>query len=588
MIPTQTRSGPIVCLLCYACVVGAVVGLPIAVDRTTSLDVIYGRGSPPSRATSFIVAEPVHLLSALPLSMGKGSLYGANPEVVGTSGTVSQLNADGAAFTLDFSNSIPDAGDAPTPRLSPLLAQLAEFNVGRLILRQAKLNVILPNATQFSLTDITGEITAGRGTSFSAKGLASYNGRRVSFEASWRKAADLASPQGMPVTLVMKGDIFEASFDGRLGIDGGARFKGKSHLRVHKLRSLARWLGLPESIGVGLNSASLSSPVEWTAKQLSFPDATVTVGSNEGNGALMLSLKGTRPSIDGTLDFHRFDATNYIAAAAQNGTQDEQAAAGGKHAPPLMTLFDADIRVSATKVVVPFFETGRGAATVALKQGKLLADLAEIEIEGGSAGGQVVYDLNSETPRLAFKTKFTGVDPGRIFTHALQRNPLLGRADLLLEGNATGTTATEMLSTLGGKGSIKLVDSGKLGLDLKSLIYAASQAEQVTWTAAGKGTTPLDELSARFQIAHGSVAIDSLQAKSGATSYLGVGTVNMSQRVLDLHLAAGDNATSESPIASRDVLQVRGDWQSPTIELMRNALQTTSGTPAPSPPPDRF
>lgn len=589
MTSVATRSGSVVRLLPYACLLGTLVGLPIAVDWTTSLDVIYDRsGTSPARATAFIVAEPVHLLGALPLSMEQGALYGANPEVVGTSGIVSQLNADGAQFTLDFSNSARDANDTPTPRLSPLLAQLAEFNLGRLIVRRASLNVILPDATHFNLTDITGEIIAGRGTKFSAKGLASYNGRRVTFEASWRNAADLTSPQGMPMNFVMKGDIFDASFDGRLGLNGGASFKGKSNFRVHKLRSLARWLGLPVTTGLGLHSATLSSPVEWTAKRLSFPDATVTVDSNEGRGAITLSLTGARPSIDGTLDFRRFDATTYISALTQGTPDEPQGAAGTEPMRPLMKLFDADVRISAAKVAIPFFETGRGAATVALKQGKLLADLAEIEIEGGSAGGQVVYDINSETPRVAFKTKFSGIDPGRIFTHALQRNPLLGRADLVIEGAATGSTVAEMLSTLGGKGSVKLIDGGKLGLDLKSLIYAASQTDQVTWAAAGKGSTSLDELSARFQIMHGSVAIDTLQAKSGATSYLGVGTVNMSRRLMDLHLSTGDSVTTEAPIASRDVLLLRGNWQTPTIELMRKALQTTSGTVKAPAQADRF
>ncbi len=64
--------------------------------------------------------------------------------------------------------------------------------------------------------------------------------------------------------------------------------------------------------------------------------------------------------------------------------------AGRGVAPSLVRELDADLRISARSVAVGSDRFGRCAASVSIKDGKLLGELAEMELEqGGSGEGQI-------------------------------------------------------------------------------------------------------------------------------------------------------------------------------------------------------
>ncbi len=57
---------------------------------------------------------------------------------------------------------------------------------------------------------------------------------------------------------------------------------------------------------------------------------------------------------------------------------------------------------------------GRCAATVSINDGKLFADLAEVEFElGGSGDAQLTVDMTRDEPRYALRGKFADLDMAR-------------------------------------------------------------------------------------------------------------------------------------------------------------------------------
>ena len=81
----------------------------------------------------------------------------------------------------------------------------------------------------------------------------------------------------------------------------------------------------------------------------------------------------------------------------------------GQSTPPV----DADIRISAAKVVSGDEEFGAAAATVALKDGRLAADVAEINLLEGRAMGQVSVDFNRFIPAIRLRGKLEGIRAGK-------------------------------------------------------------------------------------------------------------------------------------------------------------------------------
>ena len=139
------------------------------------------------------------------------------------------------------------------------------------------------------------------------------------------------------------------------------------------------------------------------------------IDGNEAAGALVLNLAGERPLIDATLAFHALDLTPYAEAArSQSFLFDRQTATWSLFdlSFPLIRHVDADLRISAPKVALKGYGLGRGAATIAVRSGKLLADIAELELYGGKASAQVTANTNEIVPRYTLRGKVENFDAG--------------------------------------------------------------------------------------------------------------------------------------------------------------------------------
>ena len=101
---------------------------------------------------------------------------------------------------------------------------------------------------------------------------------------------------------------------------------------------------------------------------------------------------------------------------------------------------------------------------------------------------------------------------------------------------------------LAGKGTLHLVESGRLGIDLRALTNVVLKTEATGWSVAGRGNTPLTSLEARYQIVNGGLMFDSIAAQSGTTTYFGIGQVDVRGRAIDLNLAHASATASEVPV----------------------------------------
>ena len=553
--------------------VAVLVGLPLAVQLNAPPQ---SEASPMSRPRdAVIVSASTRLTQLVAFSIDSGILHGIERQLATSDRTIPRLQIDNAAFTLDFAPSRSRHEDSPIaiPELGPFLSQLAELKVASLVMRRASLTIERANGDRLRLTDITAEITAKGPASFAAQGRAQLNGMAVDFEASWSRPTDAKAPPVFPIRFKLAGNIINATFNGRLSFTDGPRLEGRTEIQARKLRAVASWLGLPIRMGRDLRDASIVGDLSWFNGRLAFPKATVTVDGNEGSGVLTLTTGGARPTLDGTLAFKTFSLTSYITTLLSEVTPHRAHQPGAQS---ILSLFDADLRLSAAKVVAPGFETGRSAVTLSLKGGRMLADLAELEIEGGTVGGQITVDVTGDQPRLGLKLRASEIDPGRAFADGLKRNPFLGRANMTLDAAGSGGTVPEILQALSGRGTFSLVQSGRLGLDLKALIYLVQRSDVVGWASAGKGSTALESLHVRFQVGGGGVVFETINAVSNFASFLGAGRADIVNRQLDLNLAFGSGLASEVPLNAREILTLRGPWSNPTFGSVRTPAVITA------------
>lgn len=545
-------------------------GLPLVFRLALSPDHLVNNAVMVPVGDGIAISVPLRLSERLPFTIDSGSmLTGASER--GVSGPV----IDEATLTLDLSKGRQERFLEPTPETRPPAPQIAGFATDTLRLTRALVTVIGPNGTTARLAEVNATITANRKGNYKLVATGRLKDQPIAVDAVWDESVEPGSATGLPMRIALRSPVLELSLDGHYKDETTPQFIGDAEFQLPNLRRFAKWTGLGRGVGHQFRSVSVSGPVDWTTTRMAFSKAAISVNGNHATGALTVKHAGERLSLDGTLGFQELDLGRSWPSFSSKREKDS-------NEPHILTVLDADLRLSATKVYGPAFEMGRAAVSIALNKGRLQADVAELEIEGGSAGGQIAVDLNQPIPQAAFKAKLKDVDAGRVLAVSVRRNALLGRSNLTFEGTLGGQSGGEGQPSLSGRGSFALAEPGKVGIDINALMHAAKSTPTVDWTAAGKGGTAVDTLKAQFRLLNGALTIESLQARTGASVLVGSGRLDIPARLMDVSIAASPSNQGEAPITAQDILLLRGTWDAPAISLLPRTPppgQTTSAVP---------
>jgi AsmA protein len=563
------RIGTVVAVaVCLAFIVGvpAAINLGFVPRHVSSGLAVQAGGS-----DAVLIRTPVRLSNTPDIVLEAGSVFDADAAAGRRSAktTIATIIVDAPLITVaaspDMQLSIGPEEETVPEFLPAIVDQLAALAFDKLIVRKGTVVVASNDARNSTFSDVTAEITSNRKGTYAAKGSASFRGSVINYEASWSlPAPGRKLSLRVPLKLTVTSPALEASVDGKLAVTDGLRLYGSADVSVRRLRELAKWFGIDDASVLDLQDLRIKSSLDWGAGTLTFSRATVSVDGNEGAGALALATSSPVPAIDATLAFQKLDLTRYSPVASLWPAVWSAAGESGAS----LTSLDVDLRMSAAKVMLPYVQTGRGAVTIALKNGRLLADVAELELEGGSFSGQMNADFTGSVPRYSVRGKLENVDAGRCVSELLHRNPLQGRANILLDLVGSGGAAADVLSSLSGKVNFNLNEGGRLGLDLRALRYAVQRGVAKGWSAAGKGQTALEQLDARLSLHTGVVFAEQLQAKGGGLTINGSGSINMPQRLLDVTLQFG-NAGGERPGIGGDAVVLSGPWNDPVISADR-------------------
>jgi AsmA protein len=486
-----------------------------------------------------VVTSPIRLSEAPDLTLTRGSLYADGNAVIGT--PISRFVLDGAVFNLNASGLraiAPSLEAGPegvgAAFLAPLVEQLMAMGYDVLIVRRGTLVITASDGTHETLGDVQAELTGRRKGLIAAKGSFMVRGQRLSFDTTLTPPADKRAPARWAMKASLKGDLLEAAFDGHLDATEDVQLSGQAEIKSRSLRRVARWFGVPIPNAEGLNAAAVKGQMNWARRTVAVENAKVTIDGSEATGALVLNLAGERPLIDGTLAFSGLDLTPYVEAArAQSFVFDRQTASWSVFdlSFPLITHVDADLRISAPKVVLMNYGLGRGAATISVRSGKLLAELAELELHSGVVSGQFTANANDLVPRYALRGKVENFEAGPAGASLFGAPVLSGRSTLQIDVASAGQTPA-----LAGKATITMPEGGKLPLDLKAVRAAAKADGPPGWGQMAKGQVGLEQIEAKALIKDGVLVAETVLARSGATGLGATGRIDLTEQTLDLRL----------------------------------------------------
>lgn len=540
----------------------------------------------------FDVSTPVRLADAPGLVLQRGTVTIATDRgrPLATGEAVAQLLAGGnarlvledATIVLETEKPAIASGTADgEPPVAPILVALSRLRFSTLSIRRGVLVLKRPGGGSEVMSDVRLEVVHKREASLSATGSFELQGRQLKLDATLGLTSDRKDVQRLPVKATIKGEFIEATIaDGRVQLGDGLKLQAEqAEVQLHGLRKVAGWLGAAWPGERGLGPFRAKGQLEWVDRNITFQNASFKLDGNDAGGTLRLDWSKARPAIEGTLAIEHFDAARYLGPEKSGSSFMERTVLGwlrsatepGSLSLPLIRHLDADLRISAKEVTVGAVRLGRSAASVAVKDQKLLADVAEVEIDGdGIVRGQLTIDMGGVVPRYVLRGKLEAVDAAKATTLAFGHPAIAGRSNIMFDLTGAGETIDHLANTFHGKLGIELPDGGAIGLDVPQLAALTSKATEIKgWGNPARGQVRVSHLVARFGMQAGVLMAETFKAVAGERLITVSGDVNLGTRSIDAKFSlarlVGGGVLTEPTVAAEptEILAVRGPWAEP-------------------------
>ena len=545
---------------------------------------------------SYSLSSPVRLLGTpvvelesgtLSLPQSHGLARGGEMIAMLITGSGPRLTLDDATFTADFSTAEPTFLQTSAGSIAPLVASFQKLQFDALTIQNGSVRIKMADGSTLTLDDLAAEVTSKPTGTVRVAGSFIFRGEKVSFDTTLGPSAP-TQPGARPITASLDSAMLSARLDGSLLFADNPRLLSQhAEVNIPHLRQAARWLGAGWPPGFGFDDFHAKGQLEWVNRTLAFQKAVLQMDGNEAEGTLSVNFAAARPAVDGTLGLKTLDLSKYLArgnaADQESGASLLTLVSGARGLEfPLIENVDADLRISSDSVVVPGLTIGHSAATVSLKGGKMLADIAELEIDDGTrGGGQLRIDTNGSHPSYDVHAKLESIDLGQAGKAIFGHPTIQGRGDVIIDLTADGDSGDTLLRSLDGKLCVTVDEGGQLGVDVNQLVTAAASSQQaLLWRAAASTAIPIDRLDARFAVVKGVIRTETAQAMAGARAMKADGAIDLPDHSLDIELAIGDRARADAgedvKPAPREVIDLRGPWVQPTLQPV-----AAPGTPNP-------
>lgn len=377
-----------------------------------------------------------------------------------------------------------------------------------------------------------------------------WNGKPITLGGQVAAPRALIDGKSSAVTLGVGSDLLKLSFKGNAANAQPAKIDGDVDLSVTNLRALAAWLGQPLAVsGTGLGplaiKGKLAAVMNGQGPRVSCDDAEMSLDALRAKGSVMADLAGRVPYVKASLTTNVLDLNPYLpsptgttaSAPRVPGNAPSTGAADvveqGWSTEPLdfsgLRAANADLALKVEGLLIRDIKIGEGSLAVALKDGKLAADLTELALYQGHGQGRVTLDGAGPVPAVGLTLKLAGVQAEPLLKDSIGLDRLRGQAGADMQISGAGRSQRELVAALAGKGAFKFENGAIKGINLASLVRNVSTA--FLDAQAGRAQeTDFSELSGSFTMDKGVMRNNDLSLLAPLLRVGGAGTVDLPRR----------------------------------------------------------
>jgi len=492
---------------------------------------------------SFVLQQPVIHLAVNPQGRGNWSFGQAGAEQP-TTGDGGQQPSDGGA---------PSTG---------LLQDIGLQDV-RLVDGRVTYTDMATGERQ-ELSDVNLSLSlAGLDQPFSADGSVTWNQETVNVELDTGPPRQLMAGQATNVALQVDSNPVTLDYDGQVTNAAPRKVTGDVSIEIPSLRGLAAWAGSPIEAPEGtLERFQLTGTVNAEGQSYAFQADQIALDKIEGRGALSVDLGGQKPVLDGKLQLAQMNLTPYLPAPTEaqaaegegsgSGSSSDGGSGGGDGQPagwsdePLdlaaLHAANATFDLSVEGIQAREVEVGRSALSLELKDGRLQADLTELNLYDGQGTGRIVVNARQDTPSIAKTFDLQGLNAQPFLTDVAGFERLEGTGNVTIDVTASGRSQKQMVEDLDGQGAIRFTDGAISGLNLAQMVRNVKSAFT---NAGGTQKTDFAELAGTFTIQDGVLKNDDLLLLNPLLRVRGAGQADIGARTVDYRLTPKAVATTE-------------------------------------------
>ena len=331
-------------------------------------------------------------------------------------------------------------------------------------------------------------------------------------------------------------------FKGSAQLKDQLTYAGDVTIAAPDLRKLAAAAGTQLPPGNIYKTFSLTGQTSGGTQDVLLKNATVKFDNITGAGEAALSF-GAKPRLTGTLSTSAIDVTPYAQASGAPAGK-PAAAPTGWGATPIdlspLRLVDADLTLKSNGIKFDKFDFGPSNVAVGIRNGKLIADLKQTSLFGGSGTARFVADGSGAKPGIELKAKVDKLALKDLLGAAANFTMLEGAGGVDIDLAGSGTSLDALMSSLVGKGAITSDESVLKGVNLQELASAAVNAfSSKRFSAAAISPiarTRFDALQTNFVMADGVAMLTDMNIDTGAMTIAAGGALDIGRQQLTLNL----------------------------------------------------
>lgn len=448
---------------------------------------------------------------------------------------------------------------------------IKRFALGDITINDSAVNYIKPGANIIALKDINLTLQGADANSpLNLEGNATYREEKVSILLDIAKTREFMDGKTSPIAASVKLPGASLDFNGQGSMGNAIAAQGSLSANAASLPKVLAWAtgkkasaGLPQQV-------SVDGKLNYADKRVKLSDATLRADSTKATGTLTIDHGAAVPKIGGSLNLGAVDLDT-LTGKSSSGSESSGGNSGqnaGWDSTPIdlsgLKAVDTNLDLALEKLTSGKFVLGATQANLAMNGGKLALTIKQAQLYKGTLAGVV----RASTAGVGADVKLSAIDIEDLMTALSGKSRLEGKTNLALNVNATGNSQNEWVSTLGGNGSLKVVDGAIKGINIGSFLRNAKQGN---FFKSDNESTDFTDLTATFTIAKGVVSNSDLAMKSPALRLGGNGAVNLPAKTLNYKLLPTLAETSKGQGGKDQVagltipLVITGPWSNPSV-----------------------